>query len=109
VVYFTPETRAAAKRAADWLKANPDKHIGFRLAEAANGTSVPPTSVFADCFCAVGRLACELNSSDYHGVYRAIGSTETDDLYSANDSGIRTGDRSKGLNALYRVARGQLP
>lgn len=55
-----PLVKAAAKRAADWLEANRDKHIRGRFAEDANGFRVSARSEDATCFCALGRFLHEL-------------------------------------------------
>jgi len=50
----------AARRAADWLEANPANHIARHLALDARGVEVRPTDPNATCFCAIGRLGKEL-------------------------------------------------
>lgn len=52
---------AALRRAADWLQANPDKHISGHLAEDAKHRPLPsPFDPKAECFCAFGRYMVEL-------------------------------------------------
>lgn len=46
--------------AADWLEANPDRHIQGFLATDASGNGCHPTSPAAECFCAIGRVSHEL-------------------------------------------------
>ncbi|MGN6819447.1 MAG: hypothetical protein ACTHJR_12325 [Sphingomonas sp.] len=53
------EAKAAALRAADWLEANPDRHVRGLLAATQKGYEVKPLDREAECFCALGRLAKE--------------------------------------------------
>ena len=54
-------TPAAMRRAADWLEANPDKHIAGHLADDKHRRPVPsPFDPRAACFCAYGRYMLEL-------------------------------------------------
>jgi hypothetical protein len=53
--------KEAILRAADWLEANPDKHIAGYLAANALGERVTSSSPEAVCFCAMGRIMKELN------------------------------------------------
>lgn len=55
------KVRNALLSAADWLEANPDKHIASFLSVDKNGKTVPPTSKNAVCFCGVGRVCKELD------------------------------------------------
>lgn len=50
----------ALLRTANWLEANPDKHIIGHCAETAGGITADVGDPAACCFCAVGRLAKEL-------------------------------------------------
>lgn len=97
--------KQAAARAADWLEANPNNHITGRAAEDAEGEIVPTTSRKACSFCAIGRLAVELRlpdiSTNYHPLYKVIGTREATDIYSRNDA-----DKRQGLAALRELANG---
>lgn len=52
--------RQALLDAAAWLRANPERHIRGRMAVSISGEEVDPTDPSAECFCALGRIACEL-------------------------------------------------
>jgi hypothetical protein len=56
---MTELNRTAILAAADWLEANPDKHIAGDLAQDALGRVVGPLDPAAVCFCAMGRLVIE--------------------------------------------------
>lgn len=115
------DIKAAATRAADWLAANPDKHIARSLAIDADGVKVPPTSDKAECFCALGRFARELNlpgndSSIYAEFFEL--KIDYDAIYNANDEDTvapyeNGGNRmilavhpDKGIAALRKLADG---
>lgn len=49
----------ALNRAADWLEANPDKHIATQLTERPGANPFDPR---AQCFCAYGRFLKELGT-----------------------------------------------
>jgi hypothetical protein len=77
---MTELNRTAILAAADWLEANPDKHISGDLAQDADGNVVSPLDPEADCFCAMGRLIVEsggplnLNTMQVFGqIGRAVG------------------------------------
>ena len=53
--------RQAFLDAADWLEANPDRHIAGYLAADKQGARCTPLDPDAACFCGVGRVAKELN------------------------------------------------
>jgi hypothetical protein len=86
--------RDAILRAADWLEANPDKHITGDLATTDLGTPVSPTSSRATCFCALGRIAKEAGVhvipriSGYEPIQKAAGLTfdQSSDIWSMNDT-----------------------
>lgn len=106
---YTDTVRAAAGRAADWLEANRDKHITIQLALTTEGEIVTPTDPKADCFCALGRLAKELNldastgGEVYNRLSERLGKTKRRDdirerfdlVYEAND-----GDKRKKTHRL---------
>lgn len=102
------EVREAAGRAADWLEANPDKHIGKKLATDDTGLSVSTLSPDATCFCAVGRWARELGIDTRrinYGLRCKIGGDFSfGSVFLSNDRGIEFGDKSLGILALRRVA-----
>lgn len=83
------EIQQAAARTADWLEAHPENHIARSLAIDADGQIVLPSSPTATCFCALGRLAVELNlplsyANDYITIEDAIGPVY-EDLMNIND------------------------
>jgi len=113
------DIKAAAARAADWLAANPTKHIARSLAIDAAGRKVAPTSDKAECFCALGRFARELNlpgndSSIYAEFFEL--KIDYDAIFEANDEDTvapyeNGGDRripvvhpEKGIAALRSLA-----
>jgi hypothetical protein len=53
--------RTAILAAADWLEANPDKHCSGDMAQDNDGRNCNPMSGRAVCFCALGRIAREVN------------------------------------------------
>ena len=85
---LTPEIREAAARAADWLEANPDKQVRFKMAQNKYGDTVSTIDPEASCFCAVGRLAHELELDvfdDYSPLTDLLGEDQTRKIYRAND------------------------
>ena len=48
-------------RALDWLEANPDNHIIGMMASIDGEIATHPTDPNATCWCALGRIAYELN------------------------------------------------
>jgi hypothetical protein len=64
--------KEAIRRAADWLEANPDKHMAAFYAANAAGDYVGPNHPDAECFCAIGRIAKECGEAptSMHGVDR---------------------------------------
>lgn len=57
--------KEAINRAADWLEANPDKHISASYAAGADGNYLFPLDPRAECFCAIGRIAKECEESPF--------------------------------------------
>lgn len=80
----------ALNAAADWLEANPDKHIDVNLARDENGVECHPSTPGATCFCAVGRVAKELevpvDANVYNFMNNLIGTDTVDDIWATNDS-----------------------
>lgn len=82
--------------AADWLSANPERHIRGELAIDDKGLSCDVSNPNAQCFCAVGRVAHEYGLSGTVQIYadidralRTAGATLTSgSIYRANDSGM---------------------
>jgi hypothetical protein len=85
--------KEAILRAADWLEANPDKHIAGSLAIDVLGQRCSPTSPLAECFCALGRIALEANvdsppgTRSYDTINRAVGldKEQSMDIWRVND------------------------
>ena len=91
---LNPKIREAATRAADWLEANPDKHLQVNMAADKHGRPVSTTDPEATCFCAAGRLAHELGVSiktDYIPLFDLLGGSTTREIYGANDIDRRLG------------------
>lgn len=92
--------RTALIRAADWLEANPDRHIQGRLAADEFGTPCTVDAPRAECFCAVGRVAREYGLSGTTSVYtnlddafkQAGADRGSVDIFHTNDHGV-IGDR----------------
>ena len=120
---YDQNTRDAAGRAADWLEANPTKHITFALALDAYGNAVPFAAPEAACFCALGRLGYEtgkgnpeaLVSGDYRVLNQLLGSTECVAVHAANDkntglgtilTGVERG-HPDGIAMLRRIQNGE--
>lgn len=59
--------KKAILRAADWLEANPDKHIAEYFALDVDGNMVEPLDERACYFCAVGRLIREVGCIPSYG------------------------------------------
>ena len=112
------DLKLAAARAADWLEANPTKHVARSLAIDADGNKVAPDDPTAECFCALGRLAVELglefpNPDVYYAFPKSV---PLDDIWEANDKGsptqFETGSRritpanpAAGIAALRSLAQ----
>jgi hypothetical protein len=62
------QTRDAVLRAADFFAANSGGHTKYCLARALSGEEVSPTSPFARSWCALGRIAKELDIGYDDGV-----------------------------------------
>ena len=105
---YSAAARAAAVRAADWLEANPTKHIRGALTRNDRGRPTRLTNPDATCFCAVGRLSYELNPATDEGytvVSREIGRSARDRLTTYNDYQGRTA----AIEALRRIGDDQCP
>lgn len=85
--------KAALLRTADWLEANPSKHIAVRLATDNHKVEVDPFDPTATCFCAYGRMLVELgdearavftNDEGYNQIKDKFG-VSFDDVYHVND------------------------
>ena len=84
------------KAAADFFDAHPDKRTHGVLARDSMGFEVSPRSPRAACWCALGRLAKELDNEPepecYYGTGALVGlfpstlRSEADDLWVFNDS-----------------------
>lgn len=101
--------RAAARRAADWLEANPDKHIIGNMAHDEQHNEVPANSPQAMCWCAVGRLAKELDNpavdldeGSYAPINEVLGAECVTTIFTRNDR-LREG----GIEALRELASGE--
>lgn len=80
--------RDALISAANWLAENPDRHIQGNLAVDENGASVECNSTRATCFCALGRVAKELDVAGYDeldpGMFEPL-NISASDVYMVND------------------------
>ncbi|MGN6819435.1 MAG: hypothetical protein ACTHJR_12265 [Sphingomonas sp.] len=103
---ITQRSADALKRTIDWARAHPDLMIKDILASKRNGDSCEPTDPEAHCFCAIGRLAKELDVDvSYNGYQRiadALGVERRylDRIISGNDWSF--GDDGK-LNECHRI------
>jgi hypothetical protein len=92
------QTRDAINRAADFFAANPSKRTVETLAKDALGNRVSPTNSFAVCWCALGRIAKELDigfeGDDSEPVYIKLTERGLDNasIYEANDDPEATTD-----------------
>lgn len=92
----------AFNRALDWLEANPDKHITRDLAQNKHGRIVWPTRKTADCFCALGRFAKEMDlpcrgprdSANYEIIYDTLAplGISGSSVFTINDRGRGKGN-----------------
>lgn len=106
--------KGAILRAADWLEANPDKHIIAKLATNDCGWLVEPTGPMATCFCAMGRIAKEAgfvvpmtDCSPMARIGEAVGMTPSDvSLIWVSNDAVGTGSRGNPnvINVLRRIA-----
>lgn len=108
-----PIIRDAARKAAEWLLENRDKHIGGNLAMDASYTRVSPTDPSAVCFCAIGRLAKELDvggkplAVEATLVSRGLPQAQLDEIMRRNDrdtAGFRDQAGRDGARALQELA-----
>lgn len=77
--------------AADWLENNRDRHIVGRAAVDSTGNLCEPSNPDAQCFCAIGRIAKELEleklGDNYEGVADLLPPWLTaGNIYGPNDS-----------------------
>ena len=115
------DLKTAAARAADWLEANPTKHIVGILATDTAKREVSYSDPHAECFCALGRLGKELGLTDtrsFKEFVNLLGDDGVHEVYSRNDAGAdyksRLGpdggyemcDGSGGIEALREIANG---
>ncbi len=56
-----PKMPDPVRRAIDWLRANPDRHIKENLAVDSDGNVCSPIAPYAQCFCVLGRIAKEMD------------------------------------------------
>jgi len=92
------------RRAAKWLKANPDKHITGVAATGRDGVSIHPQHYRATCFCAVGRITREIHDlrDAPHFVLDAVFSdTPASMVVQLND---RSSDKSEVIDKLTQMA-----
>lgn len=98
------KVKAALLSAADWLEAHPSQHIVGRIAVSKEGVNCDPTAPEAECFCALGRFAKELDMSvpvtESGHNYDPFDEVEEmgvayGNIYGMNDSVIVSGQRWK--------------
>lgn len=101
--------KEAILRAADWLEANPARHIAFSMARTIDEKKVSPSSPKAFSFCALGRIAKETGRDlpeDFglHSVCAVSGLSfdQVRLIYFNNDG---SGDRRKGDPKVIHLLR----
>lgn len=104
------EQKAAIRRAADWLEANPDKHITCDLALDASGHATSPTGPEAVCFCALGRIAHEMGDVFPSPIptFREIGAAAGLDRYAIHQI-WRTNDENYTIYVSRKAAEAVEP
>jgi hypothetical protein len=108
---MTELNRTAILAAADWLEANPDKHISVELARTADGGRCSPNASVATCFCALGRIAVEAgyevpmySRAQMSNIGDAVGLSheQVSTIWVANDSNPTVGKGSGAVIPLLR-------
>lgn len=92
------ELLGAVAKAADWLEANPDKHIQGRYAVDDYGNGVH--AAYAKCMCAIGAVACQMGASviETEEAFRELIGASAGKIIARNDA-----DKADGIRALREL------